>query len=160
MASCGVIIIGYIMYEHLPLFYVLMNLWYRRIASWDIRVLVFFCPESAPLSLICNITILARYPTDDWHLANMFSYVYFSVIVCLRVLYHIIIFLAPGQDIVSVLTPPPPLPTSTHPHTLYLTLSYHYRHQIGSRNCLSFLKLGQRYETTVCALCAFCSHGL
>ena len=26
----------------------------------------------------------ARYPTDDWHLANMFSLVYFSVEVCLE----------------------------------------------------------------------------
>ena len=31
---------------------------------------------------------LARYPNDDWHLANMFSQAYFSVVVCLRGLYH------------------------------------------------------------------------
>ena len=30
----------------------------------------------------------ARYPTDEWHLANVFSLVYFSVVVCLRGLYH------------------------------------------------------------------------
>ena len=43
------------------------------------------CPESglchwhAPLLLWYP----TRYPTDDWHLANMFSLVYFSVGVCL-----------------------------------------------------------------------------
>ena len=28
-------------------FYILMNLWYGRIASWDIRVLVVFAPNLA-----------------------------------------------------------------------------------------------------------------
>ena len=39
------------------------------------------CPESGPLSLTCRITTML--PTDDWHLAYMFSLVYFSVEVCL-----------------------------------------------------------------------------
>ena len=30
----------------------------------------------------------AKYPTDDWHQANVFSQVYFSVLVCLRRLYY------------------------------------------------------------------------
>ena len=35
-------------------------------------------------SLTCSITNLARYPTDYWQLAYMFSLVYFSVEVCLE----------------------------------------------------------------------------
>ena len=33
-------------------------------------------------------SLFGRYPTDEWHLANVFSLVYFSVVVCLRGLYH------------------------------------------------------------------------
>ena len=89
-------------YESLPLFrvrswnngmrcmsyYVLMNLWYDYIASWDISCPGGFCPESGPLSLGMQHHYFARYPTDEWHLANVFSLVYFSVVVCLRGLYH------------------------------------------------------------------------
>ena len=61
--------------------YILMNLWYGWIASWDIRVLVVFAPNLA----LCHwhAALLPCYPTDDWHLAYMFSLVYFSVEVCL-----------------------------------------------------------------------------
>ena len=38
--------------------------------------------------LFVNVNYFAKYPTDEWHLANMFSLVYFSVVVCLRGLYH------------------------------------------------------------------------
>ena len=44
--------------------------------------------ESGPLSLGMQHHYFARYPTDEWHLANVFSLVYFSVVVCLRGLYH------------------------------------------------------------------------
>ena len=59
-------------------FCILMNLWYVWIASWDIHVLVIFAPNLA----LCHWHAdyyHARYPTDDWHLAYMFSLVYFSV---------------------------------------------------------------------------------
>ena len=62
-------------------FYILMNLWYDRIASWDIRVVVVFAPNLA----LCHWhAALFPWPTDDWHLAYMFSLVYFSVEVCLE----------------------------------------------------------------------------
>ena len=38
-------------------FYILMNSWYGRIASWDIRVLVVFAPNLV-LSLTCSITTM------------------------------------------------------------------------------------------------------
>ena len=38
-------------------FYILMNSWYGRIASWDIRVLNVFAPNLA-LSLTCSITTM------------------------------------------------------------------------------------------------------
>ena len=48
-----------------------------------------FYLESGPMSLTCNIThYLAGFPTDYWHLANLFSSVCFYVSVCLRWLYH------------------------------------------------------------------------
>ena len=44
-----------------------------------------FCLERVPLSLTCSsIALLGTLPTDDSHLTNMFSQVYFSVVVCLR----------------------------------------------------------------------------
>ena len=52
--------------------YILMNSWYGQIASRDIRVLVVVAPNPA----FCH-----RH--DDWHLAYIFSLVYFSVDVCL-----------------------------------------------------------------------------
>ena len=66
-------------------FYILMNLWYGRIASWDSLVLVVFAPNLA----LCHwnaasLHYHARYPTEDWHLAYMFSLVYFSIEVCLE----------------------------------------------------------------------------
>ena len=45
-------------------------------------------PSLSPLSLGMQHHYFARYPTDEWHLANVFSLVYFSVVVCLRGLYH------------------------------------------------------------------------
>ena len=68
-------------------FYILMNLWYGRIASWAIHVLVILLRI---WSLVTNMQLhyLARHPTDDWLLENMFSQVYFSVVVCQRWLYH------------------------------------------------------------------------
>ena len=69
-------------------YYVLMNLWYDYIASWDISCPGGFCPESGPLSLGMQHHYFARYPTDEWHLANVYSLVYFSVVVCMRGLYH------------------------------------------------------------------------
>ena len=64
-------------------FYILKNLWYGRIASWDIRVLVVFAPN-LPSVTDMQYYYHARYPTDDWHLAYMFLLVYFSVEVCLE----------------------------------------------------------------------------
>ena len=64
-------------------FYMLMNLWYGRIASWDIRVLVVFAPNLASVTDMQH-HYHARYPTDDWGLAYIFSFVYFSVKVCLE----------------------------------------------------------------------------
>ena len=64
-------------------FYILLNLWYGRIASWDIRVLVVFAriwPSATDMQHYYH----ARYPTDDWHLTYKFSLVYFSVEVCLE----------------------------------------------------------------------------
>ena len=64
-------------------FYILMNLWYGRIASSDIRVLVVFAriwPSATDMQHYYH----ARYPTDDWHLAFMFLLVYCSVEVCLE----------------------------------------------------------------------------
>ena len=58
---------------------ILMNLWYGWVVSWDIRVLVVFAPNVTDMQLYYH----ARYPTDDWHLAYMFSLVYFFVEVCL-----------------------------------------------------------------------------
>ena len=59
-----------------------MNSWYGQIASWDICVLMVFAriwPSVTDMQHYYH----ARYPTDDWHLAYMFSLVYFSVDVCL-----------------------------------------------------------------------------
>ena len=75
-------------------YYVLMNLWYDSIASWDISCPGGFCPESGPLSLGMQHNYFARYPTEEWHLANLFSLGYFSVVVCLRGLYHYILLAA------------------------------------------------------------------
>ena len=62
--------------------YIFTKLWYGRIASWDIRVLVVFARIWPPVTDMQHY-YHARYPTDDWHLACMFSLVYFSVEVCL-----------------------------------------------------------------------------
>ena len=64
-------------------FYILMNLWYGRIASWDIRVL-WYLIRIWPSVTDMQHYYHARYPTDDWHIAYMFSLVYFSVEVCLE----------------------------------------------------------------------------
>ena len=62
--------------------YFLMNLWYGRIPSWDIRVLVVFALNLVSVTDMHHY-YYARYPTDYWHLAYMFSLVYFPVEVCL-----------------------------------------------------------------------------
>ena len=43
------------------------------------------CPRIWPLAIDMQHYYHAMYPTDDWHLACMFSLVYFSVEVCLLV---------------------------------------------------------------------------
>ena len=74
--------------------FILLKLWYGRIASWDIRVLVVFARIWPPVTDIQHY-YYARYPTDDWQLACMFSFVYFSVKVCLVGVFPIL--LAYGQ---------------------------------------------------------------
>ena len=54
------------------------------------------CPESGPLSLTYKPYYLAMCPTDDWHLANIFSWVYFAVAVCLKGLYYHSVSSRPG----------------------------------------------------------------
>ena len=71
---------------------------------WGAFVSWWFLPQIWFLVTDRQYCYIARYPTDDWHLANMFSYIYFSVVVCLEV--WIIIPLAHGQDLVSALTHP------------------------------------------------------
>ena len=53
---------------------------------------------------------IARYPTDDWHLANIFSLVHLSVVVCLRGLYHYSGTCSswPGICVAPPHRPPPP----------------------------------------------------
>ena len=58
-------------------FVFLMNLWYGRIASWNIRVMVVFLPRIWPFVTDMQHYYHARYLTDDWHLAYMFLLVYF-----------------------------------------------------------------------------------
>ena len=96
-------------------FYILMNLWYGRIASWDI-VSLWYLPRIGPSVTDMQHYYHARYPTNDWHLACIFSSVYFSVEVCLEGVFpHSVstrrIFLRQG------LCPPPPsrwLPPPPH----------------------------------------------
>ena len=59
-----------------------------RLLRGTFHVLVVFAPNLVLLSLGMQHHYFARYPTDEWHLANVFSLVYFSVVVCLRGLYH------------------------------------------------------------------------
>ena len=66
-------------------FYILMNLWYGRIAldtgwimSW------WYLPRIWPSVTDMQHYYHAGYPTDDWHLAYMFIPVYFSVEMCLE----------------------------------------------------------------------------
>ena len=66
-------------------FYILMNLWYCRIASDNGWIMSWWhlpriWPSVTDMQHYCH----ARYPTDDWHLAYMFLPVYFSVEVCLE----------------------------------------------------------------------------
>ena len=70
------------------------------------------CPESGPLSLTCSIsTMLGTLLTiDTWH---MFSFVYFSVVVCLRGLYHHSVSL--WQDPCVSFVHPPPFHAKTNP---------------------------------------------
>ena len=65
-----------------PSFSILMNWWYGWIASWDI-VSWWYLPRIWPSVTDMQHYYHAGYPTDDWHLAYMFSLVYFSVEVCL-----------------------------------------------------------------------------
>ena len=64
-----------------------MNLWYHRIASWDIRVLVCLPRIWSPVTDMQHY-YLVRHPTNEWRLANVMSHVYLSVVVCLRGLYN------------------------------------------------------------------------
>ena len=82
-------------------FYILIALWYGRIASWGIRILVVL-PRIWPPVTDMQQYYFASDPIDDWHLTNMFPYVYFSVSVYLRE--FLVILLAHGQDLMSVLT--------------------------------------------------------
>ena len=109
-------------------FCILISLWYGRIASWDIRVLVVFAPNLAPVTDMQRY-YHARYPTDDWCLAYMFSLVYFSVEVCLvGVFPH---SLSTRRDPASgsmhpSMHPPPPPPPPPHTHThIYVYIYTH-----------------------------------
>ena len=44
----------------------------------------WYLPRIWPSVIVMQYNYHARYPTDDWHLAYMFSLVYFSVEVCLE----------------------------------------------------------------------------
>ena len=46
-------------------------------------VSLWYLPRTGPYVTDMQHYYYARYPTDDWHLAYMFSLVYFSVEVCL-----------------------------------------------------------------------------
>ena len=57
-------------------FYILMNLWYSWIASWDIRHW-WYLPWIWPSVTNIHHYYHARYPTDDWHLAYVFTSIFF-----------------------------------------------------------------------------------
>ena len=87
-------------------FYVLMNLWYGGLLR-DTSVSLCFLPRIWSPVTDMQPHYLAMCPTDDWQRANMFSYAYICVWLCVWE-GCIVILLAQGQDLVSVLT---------HPHT-------------------------------------------
>ena len=91
--------------------YILMNLWYGRIASWAF-VSWWYLPRIWPSVTDMQHYYHARYPADDWHLAYMFSLVYFSIEVCLEGVFpH---FVSTRRDSCArvyaplTLAPPPP----------------------------------------------------
>ena len=67
-------------------FYIHMNLWYICMAGLLSGTFVswWYLPRIWPSVTDMQHYYHARYPTDDWHLAYMFSLVYFSVEVCLE----------------------------------------------------------------------------
>ena len=66
-------------------FYILMDLWYGRIALDNGWIMPWwYLPRIWPSVTDMQHYYHARYPTDDWHLAYMFLLVYFSVEVCLE----------------------------------------------------------------------------
>ena len=54
----------------------------------ETNVLVAFAPNLVLCHWHVALLSFARNPTDEWHLAAIFSLRYFSVVVCLRRLYH------------------------------------------------------------------------
>ena len=66
----------------------LLLLWVDRYRAPPSGYLSFYRPYVSVTFATMQHHYFARYPTDEWHLANVFSLVYFSVVVCLRGLYH------------------------------------------------------------------------
>ena len=78
---------------------------------------------------------LARYPTDDWHLANRFSLVYLFVVVYLRRLYHSVS--SRSRPCTSVNAPPhrkecPHMHATTPPH-------HHYHYHADLLTCIEHI---------------------
>ena len=74
----------------------------------------------------------ARYPTDDWHLAYMFSLVYFSVKVCLEGVFPRSVStrrdpcLRVNAPLMLPLPPPPPPPTPPPPPPTHPPHHHHH----------------------------------
>ena len=99
----------------------------------------------------------ARYPTDDWHLAYMFSLVYFSVEVCLvDVFPHSVSTRL--DPCVTICAPPTPLPLPFIVITIYGVVCVQLAHfNLGDWKNISIAHiircLGLGHETIVCAVC-------
>ena len=59
-----------------------MNLWYGWFASWDISCHGGFLPRIWFPVTDMQHYYFARYHTDDWHIANVFSSVFFPCLHC------------------------------------------------------------------------------